>query len=152
MMPSLRFVFGTEGEIDTQALKINYKPNWKCAITETWFHGQIQINTNKDEVKYEKIFDLDSIHLKVHAMYDWGHKMPHYDFKVVTSSGITAPAHANGFSICKNIEKRVGPLDVKAEVESSLEMGESMYSEEAGQSVMAPANLDIHACKPMFAL
>ena len=40
MMPSLRFVFGTEGEIDTQALKINYKPNWKCAITETWFHGQ----------------------------------------------------------------------------------------------------------------
>ena len=65
MAPSIRVTLGTDAAVepmgDTNNYELKYEPNFNWGITETWFHGMIEVNTAGKEVKYSKTFDLDSL-------------------------------------------------------------------------------------------
>mgnify|MGYP003316270441 FL=1 len=41
----------------------NYKPNLQWKVTDSWFNGDINLDTRKHTVFYEKTFDLDAVQL-----------------------------------------------------------------------------------------
>jgi len=132
MAPSIRVTLGTDASVepigDTNNYEFKYEPNFNWGITETWFHGMIEVNTAGKEVKYSKTFDLDSLAVKVNGVYDYDNNVPYFGFKVLTTSGVSSPANSNGFSVCKKFTQSVGPIKATADVQTSVQLGEQKYN------------------------
>ena len=127
MAPSIRVTLGTDASVepkgDTNNYEFKYEPNFNWGITETWFNGEITVNTAGKEVKYSKTFDLDSLAIKCNGVYDYDNNVPYFGFKVLTTSGVSSPANSNGFSVCKKFRQNVGPIKATADVQTSVALG-----------------------------
>ena len=82
----------------------NYKPNLQWRVTDSWFHGDIHLDTRNHTVFYEKTFDMDVVQLKVSGNFDYKEHEPYFGFQFLTTNGVTSPATMNGFCIKKNVE------------------------------------------------
>lgn len=122
---------------------LNYKPNlqWKC--TDSWFQGDVNLDTRNHTLFYEKVFDLDAVKLKVSANFDYKDYEPYIGFQFVTSQGVTSPSTENGFSIKKKVEiKDTDALRLEADVEASLKLGATRMGGKKKLET-APATLDV---------
>lgn len=151
MAPSIRVTLGTDAAVepmgDTNNYELKYEPNFNWGITETWFHGMIEVNTAGKEVKYSKTFDLDSLAVKVNGVYDYDNNVPYFGFKVLTTSGVSSPANSNGFSVCKKFTQSVGPIKATADVQTSVQLGEQKYNPTEKKMVSSPAQVDFNNIK-----
>jgi hypothetical protein len=132
MAPSIRVTLGTDASVapvgDSNGYEFKYEPNFNWGITETWFNGQIEVNTAGKEVKYSKTFELDSLAIKCNGVYDYDNNVPYFGFKILTTSGYSSPANSNGFSVCKKFTKELGPIKATADVQTSVALGEQKYN------------------------
>jgi hypothetical protein len=153
MAPSIRVTVGTDACLQPNASSPNkyefiYEPNFNWGITETWFNGQIEVNTAGKEIKYTKTFDLDAIALKVNGVYDYDNNVPYVGFKVLTTAGVSSSAGDNsGFSVCKKLSQNLGPLTLTADVASSVALGEQKYNPSKKAMESSPAQVEFNALK-----
>ena len=151
MAPSIRVTLGTDASVepmgDTNNYEFKYEPNFNWGITETWFHGMIEVNTAGKEVKYSKTFDLDSLAVKVNGVYDYDNNVPYFGFKVLTTSGVSSPANSNGFSVCKKFTQNLGPIKATADVQTSVQLGEQKYNPAEKKMASSPAQVDFNNIK-----
>jgi hypothetical protein len=151
MAPSIRVTLGTDASVepmgDTNNYELKYEPNFNWGITETWFHGMIEVNTAGKEVKYSKTFDLDSLAVKVNGVYDYDNNVPYFGFKVLTTSGVSSPANSNGFSVCKKFSQNLGPIKATADVQTSVQLGEQKYNPTEKKMASSPAQVDFNNIK-----
>jgi len=150
--PDLRITVGTDVKLcDAETgFQPNYAPNFQWSLSETWFNGEIEVDTMNKEVKYCKVFDLDSVALKVSGNYNYLHNAPYFGFQVMTTSGLSSPANANGFSFAKTIRNEYGPAVVETEVEASVVMGETKYNPVAKKVQQSPAQVNIQKVETML--
>ena len=151
MAPSIRVTLGTDASVepigDTNNYEFKYEPNFNWGITETWFHGMIEVNTAGKEVKYSKTFDLDSLAVKVNGVYDYDNNVPYVGFKILTTSGVSSPANSNGFSVCKKFSQNLGPIKATADVQTSVQLGEQKYNPAEKKMASSPAQVDFNTIK-----
>ena len=152
MAPSIRVTVGTDACLqpqgDSNKYEFVYEPNFNWGITETWFNGQIEVNTAGKEIKYTKTFDLDAIALKVNGVFDYDKNVPYVGFKVLTKPGVSSAAgDSSGFSVCKKISQNVGPLTLSADIASSVALGEQTYNPSKKSMESSPAQVEFNAVK-----
>ena len=114
-------------------------------ITETWFNGQIEVNTADKQIKYAKTFDLDAIALKVNGVFDYDKNVPYVGFKVLTKLVRSAAGDSSGFSVCKTISQNIGPLTLSADIASSVALGEQTYNPSKKSMESSPAQVEFNA-------
>ena len=120
-----------------------YKPNLQWKVTDSWFQGDLNLDTRQHTVYYEKMFDLDAVQLKVSANYDYKDYEPYIGFQFITSQGVTSPSTENGFSIKKKVEiKDSAHLKLEADIEASLKLGATRMGGKKKLET-APATVDV---------
>ena len=133
---------------DSNKYEFVYEPNFNWGITETWFNGQIEVNTADKQIKYAKTFDLDAIALKVNGVFDYDKNVPYVGFKVLTKPGVSSAAgDSSGFSVCKTISQNIGPLTLSADIASSVALGEQTYNPSKKSMESSPAQVEFNAVK-----
>lgn len=152
MAPSIRVTVGTDACLqpqgDSNKYEFVYEPNFNWGITETWFNGQIEVNTADKQIKYAKTFDLDAIALKVNGVFDYDKNVPYVGFKVLTKPGVSSAAgDSSGFSVCKTISQNIGPLTLSADIASSVALGEQTYNPSKKSMESSPAQVEFNAVK-----
>ena len=130
-----------------EGFDLQYHPNFQWGVTETWFNGEIKLDTMNKEIKYTKDFDLDAVVLKVSGAYDYDNNSPYFGFQVVTTQGVSSPANSNGFSIKKTFEQQQGPVNLQAEVEASVTMGVQRLLPTEGKMKSSPTEIDFNTIK-----
>jgi hypothetical protein len=122
----------------------NYKPNLQWKVTDSWFNGDINLDTRKHTVFYEKTFDLDAVQLKVSGNFDYKDHEPYVGFQFLTTNGVTSPAMQNGFCVKRNLELHDGDKTAfTANVEASLILGSTTMGGRKGKKLeTSPATVD----------
>jgi hypothetical protein len=82
----------------------NYEPNLQWRVMDSWFHGDIHLDTRNHTVFYEKTVDMDVVQLKVSGNFDYKEHKPYFGFQFLTISGVTSAATMNGFCMKKNVK------------------------------------------------
>jgi hypothetical protein len=122
----------------------NYKPNLQWKVTDSWFNGDINLDTRMHTVFYEKTFDLDAVQLKVSGNFDYKDHEPYVGFQFLTTNGVTSPAMQNGFCVKRNLELHDGDKTAfTANVEASLILGSTTMGGRKGKKLeTSPATVD----------
>ena len=122
---------------------MHYKPNLQWKVTDSWFQGDLNLDTRQHTVYYEKTFDLDAVKLKLSANYDYKDYEPYVGFQFLTSQGVTSPSTENGFSIKKKVDiKDTEHMKLEADVEASLKLGATRMGGKKKLQT-APATVDV---------
>ena len=122
---------------------VHYKPNLQWKVTDSWFQGDLNLDTRQHTVYYEKTFDLDAVKLKLSANYDYKDYEPYVGFQFLTSQGVTSPSTENGFSIKKKVDiKDTEHMKLEADVEASLKLGATRMGGKKKLQT-APATVDV---------
>ena len=125
----------------------NYKPNLQWRVTDSWFHGDIHLDTRNHTVFYEKTFDMDVVQLKVSGNFDYKEHKPYFGFQFLTISGVTSAATMNGFCMKKNVKLQDNDtFSLNTNLEASLILGATTVgragSRNKGTLTTAPATVD----------
>lgn len=121
----------------------NYKPNLQWRVTDSWFNGDINLDTMNHTVYYEKTFDLNPLQLKCSANFDYKDYEPYLGFQFMTTSGVTSPALQNGFSIRKQFDIRNDDsMSLSTDIEASLMLGGATLGRNNKQLKSNPATVD----------
>ena len=126
LLPDVLVTAGTDVPIQREEGRLGgalatYRPNLQWRVSDSWFNGDINLDTANHTVFYEKTFDLDPLQLRVSANFDYKDHEPYVGFQFLTTSGITSPAMTNGFSVRKEIEiTETNAVRLSTDVEASL--------------------------------
>jgi len=121
----------------------NYKPNLQWRVSDSWFNGDINLDTMNHTVYYEKTFDLNPLQLKCSANFDYKDYEPYLGFQFMTTSGVTSPALQNGFSIRKQFDIRNDDsMSLSTDIEASLMLGGATLGRNNKQLKSNPATVD----------
>jgi hypothetical protein len=125
----------------------NYQPNLQWRVTDSWFNGDINLDTRNHTIFYEKTFDLDVVQLKLSGNFDYKDHEPYFGFQFLTTNGVTSPATMNGFSIRKNVELQDNDtFSLNTNFEASLILGATTVGRSGGKNkgslTTSPATVD----------
>ena len=122
----------------------NYKPNLQWKVTDSWFNGDINLDTRNHTLFYEKTFDLSAVQLKLSGNFDYKEHEPYIGFQFLTTNGVTSPALQNGFCVKRNLELHDGDKTAfTANVEASLILGSTTMGGRKGKKLeTSPATVD----------
>jgi hypothetical protein len=122
----------------------SYKPNLQWKVTDSWFNGDINLDTRNHTLFYEKTFDLNAVQLKVSGNFDYKEHEPYVGFQFLTTNGVTSPALQNGFSVKKHLDLHDGEKTaLSANVEGSLILGTTkMGGHRSKKLETSPATVD----------
>lgn len=123
----------------------NYRPNLQWKVTDSWFNGDINVDTRKSTIYYEKCFDFDPLTLKLSGNFDYEEKEPYIGFQFVTTSGVTSPSTENGFSVRKSVQiTQNESMALSTDFEASLKLGATTMGTKAKKLKTSPATIDFH--------
>jgi len=123
----------------------SYKPNLQWKVTDSWFNGDINVDTRKSTIYYEKCFDFDPLTLKLSGNFDYEEKEPYIGFQFLTTSGVTSPSTENGFSVRKSVQLTENEsMALSTDFEASLKLGATTMGTKSKKMKTSPATVDFH--------